>query len=138
MGKGQYSRPSSACTSRTAASASVEVSSGDMDAGPGPVSYLGTSSKNAPPNLARRLLAYVVPKRFSQQQSPSTSSLPAPTPTSTSASTSSSTPATNSTEGGGGLMHPWFWSGDTGAFSAPSGGHAKLQFCNSNPGTSPT
>src|SRR5258708_6858763 len=44
---------------------------GDLDAGSGPVSELGTSSKDVPPSLARKLLAYVVPKRFAQQQSPS-------------------------------------------------------------------
>jgi hypothetical protein len=81
------------------------MSSGNTDAGSIPVSEL---DNNAPPSLPRRLLGYVVPKRY-LGQSPSLS-------LSTSTSTSASTPTSASTSGsasetitakGGGFMRWW-------------------------------
>ena len=82
------------------------VSNGDIGADSVPVSGLDKYSQSAAPGLARRLLGYVVPKRFFGQ-SPSTSSGSTSTSASTFAPTTRPASAANSAKGGGGFMQWW-------------------------------
>ena len=73
-------------------------------------SELEEGSKNGSPGLTRRLLGYVVPKRFIRQHPP-TSSPSTSTSTSTSTLTSGSAPAANTARGGG-FLSRWLQRGD--------------------------
>lgn len=84
-------------------SQSGRVSTGNIDVA---VSELDNGSKTIAPGLTRRLLGYVVPKRF-LGQSPSTSRPSTSTTASTSAVTTRSASAVNTARGGGGLMQWW-------------------------------
>ncbi|SRR5258706_860205 len=79
------------------------VSNGDIDVGSVPVDKC---SKGATLGITRRLLGYVVPKRF-LGQSPSTSSASTSTSASTSAATTRPASAANSARGGGGFVQWW-------------------------------
>jgi hypothetical protein len=87
-------------------SQSGRVSNGDTDVGSAPVSRLDKGSKSTALGLTRRLLGYVVPKRF-LGQSPSTSRPAAPTAASTSSATTRPTSIVNTAKGGGGFMQWW-------------------------------
>jgi len=95
------------------------VSHGRMGAGSVPGSELDNGSKNSPLGLTRRLLGYVVPKRFFRQ-SQSTANLSTSAPGSTSASTSSSVSATNTTKRGGGFMYWLLQKGDDKSDKPPA------------------
>ena len=79
------------------------VSNEDIDV---PVSELDKCNKSAAPGLKRRLLGYVVPKRF-LGQSPSTSSTATPTTASTPAATTKLASAPNTARSRGGFMQWW-------------------------------
>ena len=71
-----------------------------------PISEPDKCSKSAAPGLTRRLLGYVVPKRF-LGQSPSTSSASTPTTASTPAATTNPASAVNTASSGGRFMQWW-------------------------------
>jgi hypothetical protein len=109
MGKGQCSRPSNPWAS-TVAIAFRAVAIGDLDAGSVLAPELDGGNKNVPPSLTRKLLGYIVPKRFLRQPPPSASHSTASTSTSTSSSASSA----NTAKGGEGFIRRWLRkSGDT-------------------------
>jgi hypothetical protein len=112
------------------------VSNRDTDVGFVPVSELDTDNKNAAPGLTRRLLGYVVPKRF-LGQSPPTPSPSSSITASTSAATSRSASSVNNSTGGGGFMQRWRQKGggtsDKPA-AAPSPCHP-AHISNTNPAT---
>lgn len=87
-------------------SRSGRVSNGDIGVDSVPVCGPDKYSESAAPGLTRRLIGYVVPKRFFRQ-SPSTSSASTSTTPSTFAATTRPAPATNSAKGGGGFMQWW-------------------------------
>ena len=103
-------------------------------AGPIPLSRLDNSSKNGPPGLTRRLLGYVVPKRFFRQ-SPSTVSVSTSSSAPTPVSTSSSASASNTAKGGGGFMRRWLRKGGSGNASdepAPPSPRQPARMSNNN------
>jgi len=91
-------------------SQSEGVSNGDTDVGSVPVSKLDKGSKGIALGLTRRLLGYVVPKRF-LGRTPSTSRPSTSITSSTSAATTR--PAVNTAKGGGGFMQWWRQKGGT-------------------------